>query len=136
MMIQRKPPMIHLVIDDEAVRDSLRLLLECEGFAVRDFASPETFLARDSREDGDCLILDIHEASRNAVEMLEKLRQQGYALPAIMVTSWSGPGLAARALSCGALAVLEKPVPFPVIVTLIRTALTRGQNSAHGSDPD
>jgi two-component system response regulator FixJ len=112
--------MIFIVDDDDATRDSLRLLVECEGFAVRDFASGRAFLDAARPADGDCLVLDVNMPETNGFEVLEELRRRGDRVPVIVITAWSDPATRSRALACGTIALLEKPHRADELLALIR----------------
>lgn len=117
--------MIYIVDDDEAVRDSLRLLLIAMGFAVEDFCCGATFFERDAPEIGKCLILDVNLPGASGLDILARLRAEGSALPVVMV---SGPGDAAarrRAFELGAAAFLDKPVAFDLLQRTLAAALGR-----------
>lgn len=101
--------MIFIVDDDEATRDSLRLLLECEGLQARAFGSCAELLERHWPAATDCLVLDIHMPGLGGLDLLEKLRRAGNMVPAIVITGRPSPANRARAASLGALALLEKP---------------------------
>jgi two-component system, LuxR family, response regulator FixJ len=115
--------MIFIVDNDSAVRDSLRLLLECVGLEARDFPSPETFLDGWKSADEDCLVLDVHRPGMSGLDLLEELRQRGDEVPVIVVTGWPSAASTARARAAGALAVLEKPFNPAEILDLVRQAL-------------
>lgn len=101
--------MVHVVDDDEAVRDSVRSLLESHGLAVRDYASARAFLSADGSAAG-CLLLDLHMPGMSGLELLENLRSAEEAIPTIIMTGRSDAGLKARAVRLGVLAFLDKPV--------------------------
>jgi FixJ family two-component response regulator len=65
--------LVYIVDDDEAVRDSMRLLVESSGFSTRDFASADLFLKADSADLG-CLLLDLHMPGTSGIELLRLLR--------------------------------------------------------------
>jgi len=91
--------MIILIDDDDATRDALRLLLECEGLLpVRDFASCEAFLAAEELAHPDCVILDIHMPGMTGLELLERLRARGANIPAILMTGDPTPRIPAPRL--------------------------------------
>lgn len=102
-------PIIHVVDDDDIVRDSLKVLLETRVFSVRDFSSGADFLAR--RNGGAaCLILDIHMPDMTGIEVLRRLRQDGDRIPVIMVTGKWDATIRAQAEALGVAAFLDKPV--------------------------
>ncbi len=117
--------MIFIVDDDPAVRDSLRLLLECEGFEAREFASCREFLDADWAEEGDCLIVDVHMPGMSGIELLETLRRRGDSLPVIVLSGRIDAAARNRARAAGALAIVEKPHPSEQMLNLVRLALGR-----------
>ena len=114
--------MIFIVDDDDATRDSLRLLLEGEGFEARDFASGHLFLDAIRPAAGDCLVLDVNMPDMNGFDVFKELRQRGDWLPTIFITALPDPTLQSRARSAGAFALLEKPHRADELLALIRRA--------------
>jgi FixJ family two-component response regulator len=99
---------IYVIDGDDAVRDSLLMLLEAEGFAVVDFASGAEFL-RLGRPDGrSCLLLDMRMPDLSGVELLERVRGQYPLMPVVVMTGRPSPATARAAARAGA-ALLEKP---------------------------
>jgi two-component system response regulator FixJ len=120
--------MIFIVDDDDATRDSLRLLVECEGFEATDFASGRRFLDAvrpAGGDDGDCLILDLNMPGMNGFEVLEELRHRGHRLAVILITAWPDPASRSRARAAGAVALLEKPHRADELFALVRQAVAR-----------
>jgi two-component system, LuxR family, response regulator FixJ len=118
--------MIFIVDDDDATRDSLRLLVECEGFEARGFASGRPFLDAVRPAAGDCLILDVNMPGMNGFEVLDELHRRGDRLPVIVITAWPDPSTRSRARTAGAIALLEKPHGADELLALIRQAAARG----------
>jgi two-component system, LuxR family, response regulator FixJ len=115
---------VAVVDDDEAVRDSLKALLESYAYDVRDFTSPEEFLrAGHPAADGVvCLILDLHMPGMGGVAFLELLRRRGSRLPVIVITGRTDSLLRKRVESAGVVAMLEKPVDDEILLaTLTRS---------------
>src|SRR6516164_7845005 len=119
--------MIFIVDDDESVRDSLRLLLECAGFEARVFGSCREFLAAGCIGEGDCLILDVHLTGMSGLDLLERMRGRGDRVPVILITGRLDTATRSRAQAAGALAVVEKPYKAGEILALVRHALGRGK---------
>jgi len=117
--------MIFILDDDAGVRDSLRLLLECEGLETREFASCREFLDADGAE-GDCLILDVHLPGMSGIELLETMRRRGDMLPVIVISGRIDAMTWNRARAAGALAVVEKPYQVEEVLDLVRRAMGQG----------
>jgi FixJ family two-component response regulator len=117
--------MIFILDDDSGVRDSLRLLLECEGLETREFASCREFLDADGAE-GDCLILDVHLPGMSGIELLETMRRRGDMLPVIVISGRIDAMTRNRARAAGALAVVEKPYQVEEVLDLVRRAMGQG----------
>src|SRR5271165_248275 len=130
-----KRPMIFIVDDDDGVRDSLRLLLECDSFEVREFASCREFLNAGRRDDGDCLILDVQMPGMSGIERLEGMRRCCDMLPVILISGRLDVRVWERARAAGALAILEKPYRAAEILDLVRRALGSGSHFATGKWP-
>jgi two-component system response regulator FixJ len=117
--------MIFILDDDAGVRDSLRLLLECEGLETREFASCREFLDADGAE-GECLILDVHLPGMSGIELLETMRRRGDMLPVIVISGRIDAMTRNRARAAGALAVVEKPYQVEEVLDLVRRAMGQG----------
>jgi len=114
---------VFVIDDDEAVRDSLRLLFELAGLEVRDFASGSDLLDEADRLCSGCLVIDVHMPGMDGIELLERLRRDGVALPALLITGRCDPTLLGRAMSAGARTLVEKPFAREAILGPIRAAL-------------
>src|ERR1043165_6845757 len=98
MLSYPMPRNIYIVDDDDAVRDSLRVLLESLGFEVKDFNSARAFLAQRSLDSTGCLLLDLHMPAMSGMDLLEHMRDSGTQLPTIVITGRSDSFLKERAL--------------------------------------
>jgi len=116
-------PAVFIVDDDEAVRDSLRLLLETHGRAVKAFASGAAILESPPEAAAGCLILDYHMPLGNGLDVLDQLRARQVTLPAILITGLSDARMAQRADKAGVLAVLQKPFPDHALLDAVECAL-------------
>ena len=118
---------VHLVDDDEAVRDSLTALLEAHGFTVRDFASAEAFLDVCPADASGCLLTDIRMPDMDGLTLQERVAASFPGLAVIVMTGHADVPLAVRAMKAGAVDFLEKPFPAAAIVDTIRRALAQAE---------
>jgi two-component system response regulator FixJ len=116
-------PVIYIVDDDDAVRDSLSVLLGATGLRVRTFASAQGLLDDLPQAGSGCVITDVHMPGMGGLELLERLRARKVALPVIVISGRGGPRLAAEAAAAGAAAVIEKPFAPDALIAAIRAAL-------------
>lgn len=107
----RKPSTIFVADDDEAVLDSLRLLLEGHGYAVACFTTGEELLAALEAPDAapDCALVDVRLPGLSGLELQQRLRQRDKNLPVIIITGHGDIEMAVRALKAGAFDFIEKP---------------------------
>jgi two-component system response regulator DctR len=102
-------PTVHVVDDDDAIRDALSWLLRSRGVPARVWASAEAFLAEWSEELRGCLVLDVRMEGMSGVELFDELLARESRLPVIFLTGHGDVPLAVAALKKGALDFVEKP---------------------------
>jgi two-component system response regulator FixJ len=113
---------VHIVDDDEAMRDSLGFLLDVEGFSTRLFASAETFLtALDGLEQG-CIVTDVRMPGISGIDLVRRVREQGLSNPIIVMTGHGDVALAVEAMKAGAQDFIEKPFSDDVLLRALRSA--------------
>jgi two-component system, LuxR family, response regulator FixJ len=113
---------VYIVDDDEAVRDSLRLLLESDNIETRDYPSVNEFLQADAK-DMACLLLDVHMPGTSGLDLLKLLRGRGMTLPIIVISGRREGALDADVRAAGATAILSKPFQDQDFLDLVRQAL-------------
>jgi FixJ family two-component response regulator len=111
------------VDDDEAVRDSLRALLETHRLEVCDFPSADALLANDRLNAFACFIVDFHMPGMNGLELVEALRARGARQRAIVISAAKGAPSEQRAHRAGVVAWLVKPVPESELMVWINRAI-------------
>jgi two-component system response regulator FixJ len=114
---------VHIVDDDDAVRESLMMLLEVNGFEVRDYASTADFAAKVGGQDRGCVILDQHLPVTSGLDFLASDEGRALGIPVIMVTGRGDDALRANAMRAGVVAFLDKPVDANSLITEIVRAL-------------
>lgn len=115
---------IFVVDDDEAVRDSLKLLLEAHGMEVEAYASTETFVLAYRPRERECLILDQHlQGMKTGLEFLASQERASMRLPVILVTGRGDSSIKARALDAGVAAYLDKPIDAMRLIAAIDRAI-------------
>jgi FixJ family two-component response regulator len=119
----RSLPLISVVDDDDAVRESLQALIRSAGFAVKGFASAEEFLHSEQLHQTGCLILDIRLPGMNGVELKRHLASNHNEIPIIFITAHGDKATRARALSDGALEYLFKPFSGEALLNAIQAAV-------------
>ena len=110
-MVQDGERIIYVVDDDEAVRDSLRVLLEAHGMLVEDYGSSEEFARGYVPGRKACLILDLHLPGASGLDYIATQDDAAAELPVIVVTGRGDSASRARAEQLGVLAFLDKPAP-------------------------
>jgi len=118
--------LVHLIDDDDAVRDSLAFVLDSAGFEARTYASAEDFLAVQGDVAAGCIVTDIRMPAMNGLELLQELRRRGSALPVIVITGHGDVPLAVEAMKAGVTDFLEKPFDDELLLTAVRSAMNKG----------
>jgi FixJ family two-component response regulator len=113
---------VHLVDDDDAVRDSLQTLLESCGLEVRTYSSAVEFLTNAGACEEGCLVLDLHLPVVSGLDLLTMIRQRKIWLPVVFITGRSDKETKERALRAGAVAFLDKPAEEDDLMAAIQAA--------------
>lgn len=117
---------VHVVDDDEGVRDSLRVLLEMAGFTVRTHANAAALLAA-ARETVGCVLSDVRMPEIDGLELQRRLNESGLNLPVILMTAHGGVRTAVSGMKAGAVDFLEKPFDDDELFSAVRRALERNR---------
>jgi FixJ family two-component response regulator len=115
---------VFIVDDDDAVRDSLRLLMKSVGLRARAFDSAESFLRSYRPETTGCLVLDIRMPGMSGIELQRELARRDYSLPIIFITAHGDIPMAVQAVRSGAVDFVQKPFDDGELVAKIRGALS------------
>jgi len=125
--------LVHVVDDDEAIRDSLAFLLESAGIRARTYPDPTAFLDAEPWEAPGVLITDVRMPQMNGLELVHALKAKGFALPILMITGHGDVPLAVEAMRAGVSDFIEKPFDDEAILRAIRRALS-DRSVAQGRD--
>jgi len=125
------PNIVYVIDDDDAVRDSLEFLLRSAHIEVRSYESAAAFLKDHRSAELGCIITDVRMPEISGVELLRKLKEQGAALPVIVMTGHGDVQLAVEAMKAGAVEFLEKPFDDDVMLGAVQNALGRSARNAH-----
>jgi FixJ family two-component response regulator len=109
------------------VRESLELLLRCEGWQAEIYASPMEFLARPRVQAPSCLILDVSLPGLNGLDLQKQVAVERNEMPIIFITGHGDVPMTVRAMKAGAQEFLMKPFNNEVLLTAIRQALERSR---------
>lgn len=112
---------VHVIDDDEAVRESLEALLMASGFEAEIYSAAEDFLARAPSHDG-CLLLDINMPGMSGLDLLQHLADLGRQNLAVVLTANPDERLRQRARELGVAAFLTKPVTESDLLSAIADA--------------
>lgn len=118
-----KPPIVYIVDDDAAVRDSLSLLCETAGLEAECHDSAESFLAAYQAEQPGCLVLDVRMGRMSGPELHAELNRRGSRLPVIYLTGHGDIPMTVRAMKAGAADFLTKPVDGAALLDRVQAAL-------------
>jgi two-component system response regulator FixJ len=116
-------PIVFVVDDDRAMRESLRWLLESVGLTVRTYANAADFLREYEPTQPGCLVLDVRMPGMSGLDLQADLVRRGAGLPTIVVTGHAEVPMAVRAVKAGAVDFIEKPFSDQLLLDRVRQAL-------------
>ena len=116
-------PCVHIIEDDDAVRDSLQMMLESIGRQTKAFSNADSFLSSYHQEMAGCIVLDIRMPGMNGMELQRKLNEMNSILPIIFVTGHGDVPMAVEAMQQGAVDFVQKPYREQELLDKINTAM-------------
>lgn len=125
-------PLVHVIDDDDAVRDSLSFLLASAGFAVSAHESATAFLDVLPRlpADSGCIITDVRMPGLSGLDLLQRLKDVGLTIPVIVVTGHGDVPLAVEAMKSGAFDFFEKPFDDDILLSAVEAALDLNERNS------
>ena len=131
-------PLVLIVDDDSAMRDSLSFLLETTDIAARTYESALALLDRADRLEPGCILTDVRMPEMNGLEMVRRLSELGVRHPVIVMTGHADVPLAIEAMRAGVKDFIEKPFDDEALLSSIRSALAEGvealEQAGQGAD--
>ena len=125
---------VHVIDDDEALRDSLAFLLRTARLDVQSYPSAMAFLEALPEANLSCVITDVRMPGMSGIDLLRRLRERKISVPVIVITGHGDIPLAVEAMRIGAIDFLEKPFDDEVLIASVKTALRQkeGEAKRHG----
>ena len=120
-------PVVYLVDDDEAVRDSLSLLLRSVGLTVHAFEDARDFLDADHSAHPGCLLLDMRMPGMSGLQLSRALRERGKTWPVIFITGHGDVPMAVDAMREGAFDFIQKPFREDQLIERVQAAIAQDQ---------
>src|SRR5258708_759490 len=121
------PPIVFVVDDDISVRESLQLLIQCEGWHPETFASAQAFLDIPRVLVPSCLILDVSLPDLNGLDLQKRVTVERPDMPIIFITGYGDVPTTVRAMKAGAVEFLTKPFSDDALLNAIRQAIERSR---------
>ncbi len=122
-------PVVYVIDDDDAARDSLAFLLGTARFRVRTYGSAIAFLEELGRISAGCIVSDIRMPGLTGLELLQRLRNEDITWPVILITGQGEVSLAVEAIRAGAADFIEKPFDDNVLLKAVQFALATGDGT-------
>lgn len=120
-------PLVFVVDDDVSIRESLELLIRCEGWEPETFESAQDFLSRPRPNVPNCLVLDISLPGLNGLDLQKRVAGERADMPIIFITGHVDVPMTVQAMKAGAVEFLTKPFSDDVFVGAVRLAIERSR---------
>ncbi|WP_027132684.1 response regulator transcription factor [Geminicoccus roseus] len=127
-----RPGSVIIVDDDDAVRSSLKFVLELEGLDVQAYQGGREVLADAAALPADCLVVDYFMPAMTGIELIDELHRRLVHIPAILITARADADMRGQAARAGFHAVLEKPLSDEALIDTIRSLLPADRTGAPG----
>jgi FixJ family two-component response regulator len=122
-------PIVFVVDDDISVRESLELLISCEGWQPETFVSAQEFLSHPRVRAPSCLILDVNLPGLNGLDLQKRIAVDRNDMPIIFITGYGDVPMTVQAMKAGADEFLTKPFGDDVLLSAIRHAIERSRTA-------
>lgn len=116
-------PMVHILDDDQAVLESLALLISTVGLRVQTWNDPQQFYTQFNRNDIGVLVMDVRMPGISGLSLLDKLGAEKVDIPIVMLTGHGTVEMCRRAFKAGAMEFLEKPIDDELLLETVQAAV-------------
>src|SRR5271167_3409745 len=120
-------PIVFVVDDDVSVRESLELLIRCEGWQPETFASAQEFLDYPRVLVPNCLVLDVSLPGLNGLDLQGLVAGERTDMPIIFITGYGDVPMTVQAMKAGAVEFLTKPLGGDVLLNAIQHGIERSR---------
>jgi two-component system, LuxR family, response regulator FixJ len=128
-------PIVYVIDDDDAVRQSLEFLLKTAGIETRGFDSAKAFLNVLQQIKSGCIVTDVRMPELTGIDLLRRVKEMKLDIPVIVITGHGDISLAVEAMKIGAIDFLEKPFDDELLLASVRSALNKDASKAkHKAD--
>ncbi len=115
---------VHVVDDDDAVRNALYFLMQSEDIPAMTYVSAEEFIEKYSPSKPECLLLDVRMPGMNGLQLMEILKSKNIEMPVIFITGHGDVAMAVQAMKSGAADFIEKPFDNDRLLNSVRKGLS------------
>ena len=124
-------PVVHIVDDDDSIRDSLRMFFESFDIRARLYHSAQNFIDTYEHTGPCCVLVDLRMPHINGLQLLEILDQKNINVPIIMMTGYGEITTAVQAMKAGAVDFVEKPFNHENLLNIIYQSVDNHENNQH-----
>ena len=125
---------VHVIDDDEAMRDSLGFMLDAAGLSSRSWGSALDFLASLEIVERGCIVTDVRMPEMTGLELVDRLKKERHPDPVIVITGHADVPLAVEAMKAGVVDFIEKPFDNQRLLSAVRTALANSRDAGIADD--
>jgi len=122
-------PTVYVIDDDEGSRKSIECLFNVHGILTSTFESAQQFLDAKLHHPVGCIVTDLNMPGMTGLELYQKTRDQGWTIPAIIITAFGEVASCVGALKAGIVDYMEKPVPPEMLIARVKECLSESEKS-------
>jgi two-component system response regulator FixJ len=127
----QSPSLVHVIDDDDAVRQSLAFVLQTARMHVCTYESANAFMSALPGIEPGCIVTDVRMPGMSGIDLLRRLKELKVGMPVIVITGHGDIQLAVEAMKVGAADFIEKPFDDEVLLAAVRSALGQWEKGVH-----